>query len=121
MKTVLVVDDSVYMRSLIKKYIGELDVQVVGEAEDGKEAVEKYIELKPDIVTLDLAMLELDGIEALKEIKQHNPEANVIVVSSTTNQSAVVDRVMAAGASTIVNKPILKEDLLGVFEEIMKK
>jgi len=121
MKTILVVDDSAFMRSMIKKHISELDVTVVGEAEDGKEAVEKYIELKPDYVTLDLAMIEHDGIEALREIKQHDPEAKVIIVSSTTDQEAVVAEVLDLGALTVLNKPIIKDDLLGVLKELINE
>jgi len=119
MKTILVVDDSSFMRSLVKKSVAELDVQVVGEAEDGKIAFEKYLELEPDIVTLDLAMLEHDGIEALKKIKQHNPQANVIVVSSTTKQPNVVDEVMSLGAYSVINKPNIKDDLIRAVGEII--
>jgi len=121
MKTVLIVDDSTYMRNLIKNHLSEIDVSIIGEAEDGKDAVEKYIELKPDIVTLDLAMIELSGVEALKEIMDHDPDAKVVVVSSTTNQETVVSEVMALGACTIINKPIIKEDLLGAFNELLLK
>jgi len=118
MITILIVDDSAFMRSLIKKAVAGLDVTVVGEAEDGKIAVEKYIELMPDVVTLDLAMLEYDGIEALKKIMQHNPEAKVIVISSTTDQESVVAEVMDLGAYTIINKPHIKDDLINAINEI---
>jgi len=121
MKTVLVVDDSAFMRNLIKKHISEIDVTVIGEAEDGKEAIDMYIELKPDIVTLDLAMLEYGGIYALKEIIKHDPDAKIIVVSSTTDQDKVAYEAMDAGARTIINKPIIKEDLLGVFNELINE
>ena len=119
MKTVLIVDDSAFMRNLIKKHLSEIDVRVVGEAEDGKAAVEKYVDLKPDIVTLDLAMFEVGGIEALEEIMNHDPKAKVIIVSSTTKQDSVVSEVMALGACTVIDKPIVKEDLLGAFEEVI--
>ena len=119
MKTVLVVDDSAFMRNSIIRHLSDCDIRVVGEAENGKIAVEKYIELKPDIVTLDLAMLDYDGIEALKDIKQHDPNAMVIVISSTTDQESVAAEAMALGAHTIINKPIIKDDLLATFNEIM--
>jgi len=121
MKTVLVVDDSAFMRNMIKKHISETDLIVVGEAEDGKDAVEKYIELKPDIVTLDLAMIEHDGVEALREIMQHDPDAKVIVVSSTTDQEAVVDEVNELGALAVLNKPIVKEDFIASLNEIINE
>ena len=119
MKTVLIVDDSVFMRNMIKDHISELDVQVIGEAENGIIAVEKYIELKPDIVTLDLAMFEYDGIEAMKDIMKHDPEASIIIVSSTADQESVIDEAMSLGARTIINKPISKEEILGVFNELI--
>jgi len=119
MKTVLVVDDSEFMRSLIKKKISELDVSVVGEAGDGKAAVEKYIELMPDIVTLDLAMQEHGGIEALKKIMQHNPDAKVIIVCSTAGQNAVVDEAKEIGAYEIVNKPLKDDKLVDIFKSLM--
>ena len=121
MKTVLIVDDSVFMRNMIKKYLRDLDVKVVGEAEDGRVAVEKYIELNPDIVTLDLAMFVYDGIKALKEILDHDPNASVIIVSSTADQESVIDEAMDLGARTVLNKPISKEELIGVFNELINE
>ena len=96
-------------------------VTIVGEAEDGKEAIEKYKELNPDIVTLDLAMLDHDGIEALREIKQHDPDAKVVVVSSTTDQEAVVDEVLDLGALVVLNKPIVKDDLVATLLDIINE
>jgi len=121
MKTVLVVDDSAFMRNMIKKHISETDLVVVGEAEDGKDAVEKFIELKPDIVTLDLAMIEHDGIEALREIMQHNPDAKVVVVSSTTDQEDIIAEVNELGACGVINKPIIKDDFLAALNELINE
>ena len=119
MKTVLVVDDSEFMRTLIKKNISGLDVEVIGEAEDGKIALEKYIELKPDIVTLDLAMQEHGGLEALEKIMQHNPDAKVIIVCSTAGQGTVTDEATALGAYAIVKKPIIGNVLVDVFKSLI--
>jgi len=119
MKTVLVVDDSGFMRTLIKKHLKFLDVAVVGEAEDGKVAIEKYIELKPDIVTLDLAMLDHDGIEALEGIMAHDPKAKVIIVASTAGQSSVVDEAKALGAYTIISKPLKDDELVNAIKALM--
>jgi len=121
MKTILIVDDSEYMRTLIKKHIAELDVGVVGEAENGKVAVEKYLELRPDIVTLDLAMIDYCGIDALKEIMQHDPNAKVVIVSSTGDQDLVVDEAKALGARAIINKPINKPELLDAIEKLINE
>ena len=119
MKTVLVVDDSEFMRKLIKKNISGLDVSVIGEAEDGKIAVEKYLELKPDIVTLDLAMHEHGGIEALEKIMQHDPEAKVVIVCSTAGQNTVIDEAKALGACAIVNKPLKNNELEDVIKGLL--
>ena len=119
MKTVLVVDDSAFMRTLIKKNISGLDVEVIGEAENGKIALEKYIELKPDIVTLDLAMQEHGGLEALEKIMQHNPDAKVIIVCSTAGQGEITDKAMELGAYAIVKKPIVNNVLTDVFKSLV--
>ena len=121
MKTVLIVDDSDFMRTLIKKYLAELDVSVVGEANDGNIAVEKYKELSPDIVTLDIAMLEHNGLDALKEIMQINPDAKVVVVSSTADMASVVDEALALGALAVLNKPINKGMLVGIIGGILNE
>ena len=119
MKTVLIVDDSSFMRTLIKRNLSTIDVSVVGEAEDGKIAVEKYIELMPDIVTLDLAMHEYGGIDALDKIKQHNPDAKVVIVCSTAGQNQVIEEAKALGACAIVNKPLVKDELIDAIKELI--
>ena len=119
LKTILIVDDSAFMRSLIKRNISDLDLEVVGEADDGEVAVKKYIELSPDIVTLDLAMVDHDGVEALKKIMNHDPKAKVIVVSSITDQEAMVNVVTALGARAVLNKPIVKDALVKAIEAVL--
>jgi len=118
-KTVLVVDDSEFMRTLIKKNISGLDVEVIGEAENGKVALEKYIELKPDIVTLDLAMQEYGGLEALEKIMLHNPDAKVIIVCSTAGQGEVIDKATELGAYAIVKKPLKNDELTEIFKSLL--
>ena len=112
MKTMLVVDDSAFFRTLIRSHVGTLDVEIVGEAENGNEGFEKYKELMPDIVTMDLAMEEGSGIEALDKIMQHNPDAFVIVVSSTTGQPTVLEEATALGAKKIFDKPLKKDEFI---------
>jgi len=119
MKTVLVVDDSGFMRNLIKKHISTLDVEVVGEAENGKVAVEKYIELKPDIITLDLAMHEHGGLEALIEIRKIDPDAKVVVVCSIAGRSAVLEEVKKQGVHAIINKPLQDNELADAIKELL--
>jgi len=117
-KKVLVVDDSGFMRNLIKKQISTLDV-TVGEAENGKVAVEKYIELKPDIVTLDLAMHDHGGLEALIEIRQIDPDAKVVVVCSIAGRSAVLEEVKKQGVHAIINKPLQDDELVNAIKELL--
>jgi two-component system chemotaxis response regulator CheY len=104
MKTVLIVDDSEYMRALLKKRIRHLGITVAGEAASGAEGAEKYKELRPDIVTMDLAMDGGDGVEAIKEIMSFDPQAKILVVSSTAGQKPVVSEALALGAKGVVEK-----------------
>ncbi|MRG85389.1 response regulator [Salinibacillus xinjiangensis] len=101
---VLIVDDAAFMRMMIKDILEKNDFEVVGEAQDGNEAVEKYKELQPDLVTLDITMPEKDGISALKEIKQIDSNANVIMCSAMGQQAMVIDAIQA-GAKDFIVKP----------------
>lgn len=110
MKTVLVVDDAAFMRVSIKNMISKHGFEVIGEAENGAVAVQKFNELSPDIVTLDITMPEMTGLEALKEIMKINPNAVVIMVSALGQESMVREAVMS-GAKGFVVKPF-KEDVI---------
>src|SRR5699024_12281748 len=81
-KRVLIVDDAAFMRIKLKDILEKNNYEVAGEAENGHEAVEKYKELQPDIVTMDITMPELDGVEALKEIKTIDPDASILICSA---------------------------------------
>jgi two-component system chemotaxis response regulator CheY len=110
MKKVLVVDDAAFMRVSIKNMLSRNDYEIVGEAENGKIAITKYQELNPDIVTMDITMPEMDGLESLKEILSINPAANVIMVSAMGQESMVREAVLA-GAKGFIVKPF-KEDII---------
>lgn len=110
MKTVLVVDDAAFMRVSIKNMISKHGFEVVGEAENGAIAVEKYKELNPDIVTLDITMPEMTGLEALKEIIKINPGA-VVVMCSALGQESMVREAVVSGAKGFIVKPF-KEDVI---------
>src|SRR5690625_5862260 len=88
--SVLIVDDAAFMRMMIKDILVKNGYNVIGEAENGQVAVDKYQELKPDLVTLDITMPEKDGIQALKEIKEIDANATVIMCSAMGQQAMVI-------------------------------
>ncbi|BAD84821.1 chemotaxis response regulator [Thermococcus kodakarensis KOD1] len=104
MARVLVVDDAAFMRMLVKKILTQAGHQVVGEASNGKEAVEKYKQLKPDLVTMDIVMPEMDGITAVKEIMKIDPNAKIIMITAV-GQEAKVMEALKSGAKGYIVKP----------------
>jgi len=108
MKKVLIVDDASFMRSVLKTMLEKNGFQVVDEAENGSVAVRKYKELKPDIVTMDITMPEMDGIQALKEIRQFDSNSKVVMISALGQEAHVMEAVMS-GAKGFIVKPF-KED-----------
>lgn len=103
-KKILVVDDAAFMRMMIKDILTKNGFEVVAEAADGMQALEKYKELQPDLVTMDITMPEMDGITSLKEIKKVNPNAKVIMCSAMGQQAMVIDAIQA-GAKDFIVKP----------------
>jgi len=103
-KSVLIVDDAAFMRMLLKDIVSKAGYEVAGEAVNGADAVEKYKELKPDIVTMDITMPEMNGIEAIKKIKEIDPNAKIIVCSAMGQQAMVVEAIQA-GAKDFIVKP----------------
>lgn len=110
MKRVLVVDDAAFMRVSIKNMLTKHGYEVCGEADNGETAVQKYKELQPDIVTMDITMPEKDGLQGLKEILAENPNANVVMVSAM-GQEGMVREAIIAGAKGFIVKPF-KEDVI---------
>jgi two-component system, chemotaxis family, chemotaxis protein CheY len=102
-KTILVVDDAAFMRMMIRDILIK-EGYVIEEAVNGRDAIEKYKELQPDLVTLDVTMPEVDGLEALIAIRAVNPEARVLMVSAMGQQAIIVDA-LEAGASDFLIKP----------------
>lgn len=111
MKTVLIVDDAAFMRLSIRKMLEKNGYEVVGEAENGLVAVEKYMELQPDIVTMDITMKDMNGLEALKAIMERDKKANIIMVSAMGQEAMVKDAVLS-GAKGFIVKPF-KEEKIG--------
>lgn len=116
MKKVLIVDDASFMRISIRSMLEKYGFEIVGEAANGAMGVEMYKTLQPDIVTMDITMPEMTGIEALKEIKAFDPQAKVIMVSAMGQERMVKDAIIS-GAKTFIVKPF-KEDRL--FQTISK-
>ncbi len=110
MKKVLVVDDAAFMRVTIKNMLAKNGFEIVGEAENGAVAVQKCKELEPDIITLDITMPEMNGLDALKEIMKMRPQTNVVMVSAL-GQEAMVKEAVLSGAKGFVVKPF-KEDII---------
>ena len=115
---ILVVDDAAFMRMMIKDILTKNGYDVVGEASDGQQAVEKYKELHPDLVTMDITMPEMDGITALKEIKKINPGSKVIMCSAMGQQAMVIDAIQA-GAKDFIVKPFQSDRVLEAISKIL--
>ena len=108
---VLIVDDAAFMRMMLRDILSKNGFEVVGEAENGKIAVQMYAELKPDVVTMDITMPEMDGIAAVKEIKTTYPEAKVVMVSAMGQQAMVIEAIRSGAADFIV-KPFQPDRVL---------
>lgn len=108
---ILVVDDAAFMRMMIKDILSKNGYQIVGEAENGRVALEKYQELKPDLTTMDITMPEVDGISAVKDIRKVDPKANIIMCSAMGQQAMVIDAIQA-GAKDFIVKPFQPDRVL---------
>ena len=117
-KKILIVDDAAFMRMMIKDILTKNGYEVVGEAADGIQAVEKYNELKPDLVTMDITMPEKDGIAALKEIKAANPGATIIMCSAMGQQAMVIDAIQA-GAKDFIVKPFQADRVIEAIQKAL--
>src|SRR5579875_2779546 len=119
MAKILVVDDAAFMRMMIKDILSKNGFEVVGEAADGAQAVERYQELKPDLVTMDITMPEVDGIEALKRIRAIDPQARVIVCSAMGQQAMVIDAIQA-GAKDFIVKPFQADRVVEAVQKALR-
>ncbi len=108
---VLVVDDAAFMRMMIKDILSKNGYEIIGEAENGLKAIEKFQELRPDLTTMDITMPELDGISAVKEIKKMDPAAKVIMCSAM-GQQAMVSEAIQSGARDFIVKPFQPDRVL---------
>ncbi len=115
MKRVLVVDDAAFMRISIKNMLTKHGYEVCGEAENGEIALAKYEELRPDIVTMDITMPEMDGLTSLRHILQIDPLANVVMISAMGQESMVREAIIA-GAKGFIVKPFKEDIILGALK-----
>ena len=118
-KKVLIVDDSGYMRQVIRRHLESKGFEVAGEATDGNEVVEMATALQPDLITMDLSMKNLGGIEATKLVKQAAPNAKVIVVSAL-GESRFIKEAVAAGAHDFIIKPFTEDRLISSVKSALK-
>ncbi|AGK97803.1 response regulator [Clostridium pasteurianum] len=111
MAKVLIVDDAAFMRMMIKDILEKNGFEVIGEASNGLKAVELYKKERPDVVTMDITMPDMDGIEAVKAIREFDPTARVIMCSAMGQQTMVMDAIKA-GAKDFIVKPFQSDRVL---------
>ena len=116
--TVLVCDDAIFMRTMISDILTQAGFEIVGEAESGSQAVEKYRTLKPDLVTMDIVMPDMGGIEAVREICRTDPEAKILMCSAMGQQALVVEAIQA-GAKDFVVKPFQPSRVLEAVQRVI--
>lgn len=117
-KNVLICDDAAFMRMMIKDILTKNGYNIAGEAENGKKAVEKFNETKPDLVLMDITMPEMDGIQALKKIKEMDPGACVIMCSAMGQQAMVIEAIQN-GAKDFIVKPFQADRVLEAVQKVI--
>lgn len=117
-KTILIVDDAAFMRMMIKDILTKNGYEVVGEAENGAIAINKYKELIPDLVIMDITMPEVDGIQAVKEIKKMSTDSQIIMCSAMGQQAMVIESIQA-GARDFIVKPFQAERVVEAVKKVL--
>ncbi|MCR3758975.1 response regulator [Clostridium felsineum] len=116
-KTVFIIDDSALARRTIKNLLENDGFDVVGETDGGANAINQYKELKPNIVTIDIAMSKMDGFRALEDILDYNPEAKVVVITGKAKEE-VVKKTVGIGAKYFIAKPFEGNELVEIVEKV---
>ncbi len=119
LSTVLVVDDTLFMRNAITTMLEEAGFVVIGEAENGKQAIEQYFKLQPDIVTMDVTMPVMSGLEATKEIVKDDPNAKICVVTALGQQKLIL-QALKNGAKDFITKPFERERLVSTIRQMIE-
>ena len=117
-KKILIVDDATFIRTMVKDILVPKGFEITGEAVNGNEAVKKYMELKPDLVTMDITMKEKDGLQAAKEILERDPEARIIMITALGQEKMLIDS-FKAGVKDFVVKPFEPERILSAVEKAL--
>lgn len=118
MKRVLIVDDASFMRASIKNILQKNGFDIAGEAADGIEGIRRYGELKPDVVTMDITMPEMTGLDALKSILDIDPQAKVIMVSAMGQEGMVRESILY-GAKSFIVKPFKENQIVKVLNQVL--
>lgn len=118
MSKVLIIDDAAFIRVSLKTMLEKNNFEVVGEAENGEVGVMKYKQLKPDVVTMDVTMPGMDGIEALKAIKEYDPNAKIVMVTAM-GQEAMVKKAVIGGAKSFIVKPFNEKKLVETLNKVL--
>lgn len=118
MAKVLIVDDAAFMRMMLKDILTKNGYEIVGEAENGQIAVEKFKELRPDLVTMDITMPEMDGITAVKRIRSIEGNARIVMCSAMGQQAMVIDAIQA-GARDFIVKPFQPERVIEAVQKAL--
>ncbi|CDF59307.1 response regulator [Thermobrachium celere] len=118
MARVLIVDDAAFMRMMLKDILTKNGYEVIGEAPNGAKAVEIYKAERPDVVTMDITMPEMDGIQAVKEIKAFDPNAKIIMCSAMGQQAMVMEAIKS-GARDFIVKPFQPERVLEALKKVL--
>ena len=116
--TVLICDDAIFMRTMIGDILRQAGFDVVGEAENGAQAVSKYRELRPDFVTMDIVMPDMGGIDAVREIMKEDPKAKILMCSAMGQQALVIEAIQA-GARDFVVKPFQPSRVLEAVQRVL--
>jgi len=117
-KRILVADDAAFMRMMLKDILVKNGYEIAGEAENGLRAVEKYKELQPDLVIMDITMPEMDGIQAVREIRKINPDAKIMMCSAMGQQAMVIESIQA-GARDFIVKPFQADRVIESVKKIL--
>lgn len=118
-KRILIADDTAFMREMLKSSLDKEKYEIIGEATNGKQAVEQYKEKKPDLLILDINMPEMNGIDALKEVMEFDKNANVIMCSDQKQEPMIV-LALKKGAKDFVVKPFMASDVIRALSKIFK-